>query len=122
MHDYDMKMLNFTFYGGQKQAVMNFFFFFLDMSAVPKNSTLNKDEQALCEGLITEKEVLNALKDSSANKTPSTDGLPIEFLKLFWPELQSSIVDSFNYAFQSGSLSISQRRGIISLIPKKNKD
>ena len=37
----------------------------------PKNSTLNEDEQALCEGLITEKEVLNALKDSSANKTPS---------------------------------------------------
>ena len=29
---------------------------------------------------------------------------------------------SFNYAFQKGSLSISQKRGIISLIPKKNKD
>ena len=29
---------------------------------------------------------------------------------------------SFNYAFQKGSLSISQKGGIISLIPKKNKD
>ena len=29
---------------------------------------------------------------------------------------------SFNYAFQKGSLSISQKRGIISLIPRKNKD
>ena len=29
---------------------------------------------------------------------------------------------SFNYAFQTGSLSISQKRGIISPIPKKNKD
>ena len=29
---------------------------------------------------------------------------------------------SFHFAFQSGSLSISQRRGVISLIPKKNKD
>ena len=29
---------------------------------------------------------------------------------------------SFNYAFQTGSLSISQKRGIISLIPKQNKD
>jgi len=30
--------------------------------------------------------------------------------------------ESFNYAFQQGSLSISQRQGIISLIPKKNKN
>ena len=36
--------------------------------------------------------------------------------------MQSSIVSSFNHAFQNGCLSISQRRGIISLIPKKNKD
>ena len=81
-----------------------------NLDSVP---TLNKDKQALCEGFITEKEALNALKDSSANKTPGTDGLPVEFLKFFWPELQSSIVDSFNYAFQSGSLLILQRRGII---------
>ena len=32
------------------------------------------------------------------------------------------MTSSFNYAFQKGTLSISQRRGIISLIPKKDKD
>ena len=32
------------------------------------------------------------------------------------------LLASFNYAFQHGTLSISQRRGIISLIQKKNKD
>ena len=32
------------------------------------------------------------------------------------------MLSSFNHAFRSGTLSISQRRGIISLIPKKNKD
>ena len=32
------------------------------------------------------------------------------------------MVDSFNYGLQHGSLSISQRQGIISLIPKKNKN
>ena len=30
------------------------------------------------------------------------------------------MTDSFNFAFQSGMLSISQRRGIILLIPKEN--
>ena len=34
----------------------------------------------------------------------------------------SSYVDSFNYAFESGEMSISQKRGIKSLIPKKDKD
>ena len=92
---------------------------FFNPNAVP---TLNADEQALCEGLITETEALNALKDFSANKTPGTDGLSVEFLKYFWPELKNSIVDSFNHAFHKGSLSISQRCGIITLIPKKNKD
>ena len=29
---------------------------------------------------------------------------------------------SFHFAFQTGSLSISQRRGVIALIPKKDKD
>ena len=29
------------------------------------------------------------------------------------------VVSSFNYAFKTGNLSISQRQGIISLIPKK---
>ena len=32
------------------------------------------------------------------------------------------MVASFNYGFRTGTLSISQRRGIILLLPKKNKD
>ena len=32
------------------------------------------------------------------------------------------MVDSFNYAFENGEMSISRKRGIISLIPKKDKD
>ena len=32
------------------------------------------------------------------------------------------MVDSFNYAFENGSLSITQKLGVISLIPKKDKD
>ena len=32
------------------------------------------------------------------------------------------MVDRFNYAFENGDMSISQKRGIISLIPKKDKN
>ena len=55
-------------------------------------------------------------------KTPGTDGLTSEFYKFFWPELRTEMIASYNYAFHSGTLSISQKGGIISLIPKKDKD
>ena len=92
---------------------------FFNPSNIP---TLSDHEQASCEGLITEIEAFKVLKEFTAAKTPGTDGLTTEFLKYIWPELKVLIVGSFNYAFASGSLSISQRRGIISLIPPKKKD
>ena len=38
-HDYDVKMLNFAFYGGRKQATTKFHFFLLYLDMVPRNST-----------------------------------------------------------------------------------
>ncbi|KAL9989297.1 hypothetical protein ACROYT_G003831 [Oculina patagonica] len=83
---------------------------------------LSHDEQQLCDGPITEAECLNAINGFKKDKTPGTDGFPVEFYKFFWPELRSEMLSSFHFAFQTGSLSISQRRGVISLIPKKDKD
>ena len=36
--------------------------------------------------------------------------------------LQDDLLNSYNEAFQKGNLSVSQRRGIISLIPKEDND
>ena len=58
----------------------------------------------------------------SNNKTPGTDGLTAEFYKYFGSDIEDVVVDSFNYGYQTGRFSISQRRGIISHIPKKNKN
>ena len=89
----------------------------------PENVTaLSEEEKETCEGLVNEEECINALKDFSNNKTPGTDGLPAEFYRFFWPYICLDLQASYNYAFQHGTLSISQKRGIISLIPKKNKD
>ena len=62
------------------------------------------------------------MHDFKNEKSPGTDGLPAEFYKLFWKEIHREMINSFNFAFDSGTLSISQRRGIITLIPKPNKD
>ena len=89
----------------------------------PENVTaLSKEENKSCEGLVNEEECINALKDFDNNKTPGTDGLPAEFYRFFWPDICHDLLASYNFAFQHDMLSISQRRGIISLIPKKSKD
>ena len=67
-------------------------------------------------------ECKRALMTMESNKTLGTDGLTSEFYRFFWNAIGKFMVESFNYAFQHGSLSISQRQGIISLIPKKNKN
>ena len=83
---------------------------------------LGEHQKESCEGLLTENECRNALKSFHTNKTPGTDGLTAEFYTFFWNMLGKIITDSFNYAFQKGELSISQRQGIIRLIPKKDKN
>ena len=56
------------------------------------------------------------------NKSPGSDGLTTEFYRAFWDVISTYVVNIFNYAFNTGNLSISQRQGIISLIPKDKKD
>ena len=80
---------------------------------------LSEEEKLSCESVVRENECYIALKDFKNDKTPGTDGLSVEFYKFFWPELCTEMIASFNYAFQTGTLSISQKRGIISLIPAK---
>ena len=75
----------------------------------------------MCEGTLTEKECLAALKTMDSNKTPGTDGLPAEFYKVFWKDI-SFLIAALHYSFESGRLSISQRRGAIKLIPKKDAE
>ena len=75
-----------------------------------------------CDGLITKKECIAAIKSMYNFKSPGTDGLPVEFYKVFWNEISDILIDSFNYSYHNAQLSISQKQGIITLLPKKDKD
>ena len=52
-------------------------------------------------------------------KTPGCDGLPAEFYQTFWSILGCDLVQVFNSCYDSGTLSNSQRLGIISQLYKK---
>jgi len=43
--------------------------------------TISDEERKLCEGLLTAAECLESLKTMESNKTPGTDGIPVEFYK-----------------------------------------
>ena len=55
-------------------------------------------------------------------KSPGSDGITVEFYKLFWNNIKEFYVNSINHSFQTGSLTELQKQSIITIIPKQNKD
>ena len=84
-------------------------------------SKLKKCESEKLEGLISKSEAGYILKSMKNNKSPGSDGFTTEFFKCFWKYLGTFIVRSLNYGYTIGQLSITQRQGIITCIPKSNK-
>ena len=91
---------------------------FFDSSALPKLSPNQADG---CDGILTKEECYVSLKSFFKSKSAGTDGLTEEFYLSFWELLGQELVDSFNYAFVKGEMSTSQKRGIITLIPVKER-
>ena len=55
------------------------------------------------------------------NKSPGTDGFPVEFYKFFWTDIGKFLINSLNESFNTGRLSFTQKQSIITCIPKGNK-
>ena len=83
------------------------------------STLLSCDQVALCEGHLSVEECHTALQGMARSKAPGSDGLPMEFYLKFWNVLGADLVAVLNSCFDSGSLSLSQRRGVISLSFKK---
>lgn len=86
------------------------------------NYVLSEDESNELEMPFTDQEVYNSLSSMETGKTPGTDGLGPAFYITFWDKLKHSLISAYNYAFEHGILHSSARRGILSLIPKKDRN
>ena len=84
-------------------------------------NTLPEEIANTYEGVMSIHECEVALKTMENNKTPGTDGLTPELYRYFWKLLSPFVVDSFNFAFRNGTLSISQRQAIISLYSEEEE-
>jgi hypothetical protein len=71
---------------------------------------------------LTEKELKQIIESCPDNKSPGTDGLNNNFYKAFWPHIKKYLLNSIKATMNNGNLSISQKQGVVSLIPKADKD
>ena len=83
---------------------------------------LNKEQVEICDAPITIEELGKSLKELPNKKSPGSDGLTSEFYNFFWPNIKEIVFNSLSHAFNNNTLSIEQKRGILTLIPKKGKD
>jgi hypothetical protein len=92
-----------------------------DMLATTGNKLNNNTHEELTRP-IEEKEIWQIIKNNPPDKSPGTDGLNNEFYKEHWPLVKKYVIKSMNYGLDTGQLCLSQRRGVISLIPKPQKN
>ena len=92
---------------------------FIGNLIIPKLENTVRDE---LEGEITLQECQDILRTFKQGKSPGEDGFTWEFYNCFFDLLGPDLVDSFNSAYHTGEMSISQRRGVITLVPKEDSD
>ena len=86
---------------------------------------LKKIELEECRKLecgITEGEVTVTLKNTKNNVAPGPHGFGGSFYKVFWKYLKKIVVGAIGEIYMNRELPLSQRLGIIALIPKSDKD
>ena len=56
-------------------------------------------QQQICNAIITERVIYDALKLIESDKTPGNGGLSEEFYEVFWDDVKMSVLASLNDAF-----------------------
>ena len=64
----------------------------------------------------------DAVMTLKGGKVLGLDGLTVEFYRKFWKLVSPFLIKMYRFSFEQGLLPLSVREGIISLLPKGNKD
>ena len=64
-------------------------------------SLLSDQDVALCDRKITENEIKIAMNSMKKDKSPGSDGLPVEFYITFWEDIKSILLDNYVQSFES---------------------
>ena len=95
---------------------------FLDQNTLESSPKVTEHQKNIMEGKITLEEITKYLKKTKNNVSPGSSGFTNEFYKFFWKDIKHFVVNAVEYAFNNNRLSVTQNLGIISIIPKGEKD
>ena len=90
---------------------------FIQHLQIPKLSDVDRDN---LEGPLCYEECKNVLESFQNDKSPGEDGFTVEFYKLFYDLLSENLLACLNEAYEKNEFTISQRRGIITLLQKED--
>lgn len=93
--------------------------FFKDINNV---KPIGEPNQIICDSPITLKEISDAISKLRLNKSPGTDGLTSEFYKAFSIQLAPFLLQVIAESITKEQLPPSLCQGLITLIPKPQKD
>ena len=62
-----------------------------------------------------------SIKKTKNNVAPGSTGFSNKFFKFFWVDLKVFIVNAINYSYEVGKLPVTQRLGIVTIIPNREK-
>ena len=94
---------------------------FYDFGRDLQFAKLSDEEMLNLYGEITLEECETILNTFQNGKSPVDDGYTGELYKQFFSLLGQDLVNSFNAAFDIGEMSVSQPRGVITLLPKETQ-
>lgn len=80
------------------------------------------EDRSYCDSPLTVEEVCTSISALKANKSPGTDGLTAEFYKSFSNLLAPFLLQVFTESIENNTLPPTLTQGLITLIPKPNKD
>ena len=87
-----------------------------------KNALTFSNREGQLEEAITLDELKSVVINSKNYKSPGHYGLTNIFYKTFWPEIGNFLLDLMNYYNEQGELNDTQKTGIMTFIPKVNKN
>lgn len=82
------------------------------------NNELTDNEIIILESNVTNNEILRAIKDMNVNKAPGLDGIPVEFYLYYWDIIKKEFIEVIKNIINGMLLNDTQRKAIITLIPK----
>jgi len=88
----------------------------------PYIPVISNEFKMICENDLTLSELTKAMHSMKKGKSPGSDGLTIEFYTYFWEIIKKPLIRMYNECIANEELSTSMKQGLITLIPKPDKD